>query len=93
MGTTHDHPDTADDPVLRRRERIRRLVGLAKRSGYTLLTVAIVVFFVALATDFTPAMATVISVALVVSCVLLAPSIVLGYAVRAADRDDREREH
>ena len=29
--------------------------------------------------------------ALVVACVLLAPSIILGYAVKAAERDDRER--
>ena len=28
---------------------------------------------------------------LVIGCVLLAPSIILGYAVKAADRDDRER--
>ena len=28
---------------------------------------------------------------LVIGCVLLAPSIVLGYAVKAAEREDRER--
>ena len=36
-------------------------------------------------------MATLVIVSLVVSFVLLAPSIVLGYAVKAADRDDAER--
>ena len=36
-------------------------------------------------------MATLVTVFLVVSFVLLAPSIVLGYAVKAAERDDRER--
>ena len=30
-------------------------------------------------------------VTLVAACVLLAPSIVLGYAVKAAEREDRER--
>ena len=37
------------------------------------------------------AMATLVIVCLVVSFVLLAPSIVLGYAVKAADREDAER--
>ena len=36
-------------------------------------------------------MATLIIVCLVVSFALLAPSIVLGYAVKAAERDDLER--
>ena len=40
---------------------------------------------------FTAVMATLVIISLVIGCVLLAPSIVLGYAVKAADRDDRER--
>ena len=36
-------------------------------------------------------MATLVIATLVVACVLLAPSIVLGYAVKAAEREDRER--
>ena len=81
----------ADDPVLRRREQIRRLVSVANRLGYLLLAIAVVVFFVALATGFTSTMAAIVVAALVASCVLLAPTIILGYAVKAADRDDRER--
>jgi hypothetical protein len=30
-------------------------------------------------------------VTLIAGCVLLAPAIILGYAVRAAEREDRER--
>jgi hypothetical protein len=30
-------------------------------------------------------------VTFVIGCVLLAPSIIVGYAVKAAERDDRER--
>ena len=36
-------------------------------------------------------MAGLVVAAMVAACVLLAPSIVLGYAVKAAERDDRER--
>jgi hypothetical protein len=36
-------------------------------------------------------MATLVTISFVIGCVLLAPSIILGYAVKAAERDDRER--
>ena len=81
----------ADDPIRRRRAQVARWTQLANRVGYVLLLVAIVLFFVALGTGFTATMAGLVVAALVVACVLLAPSIVLGYAVKAAERDDRER--
>jgi hypothetical protein len=83
-------PTSDDDPVRRRRERIRRFSALASRLGYFLLTVALVTFFVALATGFGATMATIVIAALVAASVLLVPAIVLGYAVKAADRADRE---
>ena len=36
-------------------------------------------------------MAAIITAALIAGCVLLAPAIILGYAVKAAEREDRER--
>ena len=81
----------SDDPVRRRRAQVQRLVSLATRTGYTILVIGIVVFFVALATEFNGAMAGVVVACLIVASILLAPAIVLGYAVKAADRDDRER--
>ena len=68
-----------------------RWTQLANRVGYLLLLLAIVLFFVALATGFSATMAGLVVAAMVAACVLLAPSIVLGYAVKAAERDDRER--
>jgi archaellum biogenesis protein FlaJ (TadC family) len=80
-----------DDPIRRRRAQVARWTSIANRTGYALLLVAVVLFFVALVTGFSGAMATLVVIALVAACVLLAPSIVLGYAVKAAERDDRER--
>lgn len=94
MGTNSAGPDpapAADDPVRRRRAQVQRAVSMASRTGYSILALGIVVFFVALATEFNGAMAGVVIGCLVVASVLLAPAIVLGYAVKAADRDDRER--
>jgi len=80
-----------DDPVLARRERIARYVALGKRVGYTALLVAIVAFFVGVATEFPPWTVATSIAGLAVSCVVLPLPIVFGYGVRAAAREDRER--
>ena len=78
-----------DDPVLARRARIGRLVALGQRVGYGLWLVAIVVFVVGAATRFRPVMVTVVMGCLALGSAVLAPSIVISYGVRAADRDER----
>jgi hypothetical protein len=80
-----------DDPVRARRAKVAQWTLLANRIGYVLLAVAVALFFVALMVGFNATLATLVIVTMVASFVLLAPSIVLGYAVKAADRDDRER--
>ena len=82
---------TPTTPSAIRRAQVARWTQLANRVGYVLLLIAIVLFFVALATGFSATMAGLVVAAMVAACVLLAPSIVLGYAVKAAERDDRER--
>jgi hypothetical protein len=81
---------SAHDPVAARRARIARWVGLAKRIGYTLLLLAVVGFVVAAITGFPSGVVTATVVALVAACVVLPVPIVLGYGVRAAEREDRE---
>ncbi|MFP5489155.1 MAG: hypothetical protein ACLGHQ_12720 [Acidimicrobiia bacterium] len=82
----------SDDPVLARRAKIAKLTLLANRVGYLFLALAMALFVLAFAFGFTATMATLIVVTLVVSFALLAPSIVLGYAVKAADRADAEHD-
>jgi hypothetical protein len=79
-----------DDPVAVRRAQIARWVGLAKRVGYALLLGAVVAFIVAAIAGFPSGMVTVTVVALVAACVVLPVPIVLGYGLRAAEREDRE---
>lgn len=80
-----------DDPVRARREQVARWTLLANRIGYLFLALATALFVVGFAVGFTPAMVTLVIVPLLISFVLLAPSIILGYAVKAAEREDRER--
>jgi hypothetical protein len=89
MRTVPTRPEPGQDPVLVRRARISRLVALAQRVGYSLWLVAIVVFVVGAVTDFRPAMVTIVVGCLAAGSALLAPSIVIGYGVKAADRADR----
>jgi len=87
-GLVSAHPD----PILERRAQIARLVQLAQRVGYTVLIIAIVAFAVGLATDFPSWLVTVSIVGLVAAIVILPIPIVLGYGVRAAERDERSAE-
>jgi hypothetical protein len=77
--------------VLARRRQIARAAELGQRAGYGLFGAAIVLFVAGFVAGFTPLVATLVVVALVVGSVLLAPAIIAGYAVKAADREDREQ--
>ncbi|HUP85343.1 MAG TPA: hypothetical protein VM143_06725 [Acidimicrobiales bacterium] len=80
----------SEDPVLARRAQLARLATNGKRIGYLFLLVAIAGFFAGLATSYAT-WGTVVIAALASCTVTLAPAIVLGYAVKAAAREDRER--
>jgi hypothetical protein len=80
---------SASDPVVARRARLARYVKLAKRIGYGALLVAIVAFALGLATGF-PGWLVGLSIGgLVASCVVLPVPIVMGYGIRAAEREER----
>jgi hypothetical protein len=81
---------SSSDPVAARRARIARWVGLAKRIGYGLLLLAVVAFVVAAVAGFPTWAVTVTVVALVGACIVLPVPIILGYGLRAAEREDRE---
>jgi hypothetical protein len=77
------------DPVRARRARIARGVGAARRIGYGALLVSMVAFVVAVATDFSSLWVNASIVSFVAACVILPVPIVLGYGIRAAEREDR----
>jgi hypothetical protein len=79
-----------NDPVLERRARIARWVSLGQRVGYGLFGLAVVAFIVGFAVGFEGWLTGLIVAALVVGSIVLAPAIVFGYGVRAADRADRD---
>lgn len=81
---------TESDPILVQRAKVQRLVNLGQRLGYLLYGVAIVVFLVGLLTDFNSTVAAIVTFGVVAGSVVLAPSILGAYMVKAAVRDDLE---
>jgi hypothetical protein len=80
----------AADPVRRRRAQVARLVSVGQRLGYGLFAVAVVAFFVGFVVGFDAAVVDLIVGTMIVGSLVLAPSIVFAYAVKAAERDDAE---
>ncbi len=79
------------DPVLAKRARIARLVSLGQRVGYGLFGVAIAAFIWGGVRGYSNSITWIVGVSMLVGSVILAPAIVFGYGVKAADRDDREQ--
>ncbi|MEQ1872480.1 MAG: hypothetical protein ABL953_02035 [Ilumatobacteraceae bacterium] len=79
------------DPVRARRQRIAKYTKLANRIGYLCWAVAIVTFIIGFVGSFNDTVSTIVITMMIVGSVLLAPAIILGYAIKAAEREDRER--
>ena len=79
-----------NDPVRARRAQVAKWTLLANRIGYLFMALAMSAFVMAFAFVFKGIIVTVVTASLIIGSVLLAPSIVLGYAVKAAEREDRE---
>ena len=82
-----------DDPVRIRRAKVARLVSIGRRLGYTLFLISMVVFAIAFSIGFDSPTVPIMVFCLVAGSIVLAPAIVFGYAVKAAEREDRLAGH
>jgi anaerobic C4-dicarboxylate transporter len=81
----------SEDPIVARRARIRRYVALAQRVGYGALGVAIVVFVIGASSGF-PGWSVAATIGALVAAIAVLPApIVVGYGLRAAEREDAAR--
>ena len=79
------------DLVRARRQRIAKYTKLANRIGYLCYAVAMATFIIGFVGSFNSTVSTIVIASLIVGSVLLAPAIVLGYGIKAAEREDRQR--
>lgn len=63
----------------------------ANRLGYLCFGIAIVTFVIGFIVSFNGTVSAIVITSMIIGSAFLAPAIVLGYAVKAAERDDRER--
>jgi hypothetical protein len=86
-----DRPDPEQpDPILVRRARYASWASTGQGVGYGLLAIAVIAFIAGFLTGF-PSVAVIITlVGLVGACVVLPPAIIAGYAVKAAEREERQ---
>jgi hypothetical protein len=78
-----------DDPILQRRAQALRLANAGQRLGYLLLGVAIVVFITGLLIGLNDVTTTIVVVCMAIAALVLGPAIILGYAAKAAEREER----
>lgn len=82
-------PDPTVDPVLAKRAAIARAVMIGQRVGYGLFALSMPLFFYGLITGYTSTLSTLIVGCLLVGSLILAPAIIFGYAVKAAEREEQ----
>jgi len=81
--------DPTDDEVLAHRARLATYVKVGKRVGYGLFAYAVVAFVFGAILGFAAWLVDSIIAAMLVGSVVLAPAIVFGYGIRAAEREER----
>ncbi len=88
--TTHEGTanEDATDPILERRAQFSRGADLGKRLGYTAFLVAMIAFFIGIFTGFNDTWGWIVIASLLIGSLFLLPAIIVGYAVKAADRED-----
>lgn len=76
------------DPVLARRDQARRAAQIGSRAGYLALAIACVAFVVGVFSGLPTWSVVVVLTGMAAATVCLIPAIILGYAVKAAEREE-----
>lgn len=79
------------DPVVARRARWARVASRGQQVGYGLVGLAVAGFAIGLVVGFENRLVvTVVGASLALTAVTLLPAIILGFAVEAAEREERD---
>jgi len=74
-----------------RRERASLIANTGRRIGYSIFFLSLIIFFIGFTVEFNNLVAKTLTVLLIVGSIVLAPSILLHYAVRGAEREEKEQ--
>jgi hypothetical protein len=73
---------------LRKRRKIAKTIAMIKRIGYSLLLLSIISFFLSSMLNYNRFLLLTSTFGLLIACVILPVPIVLGYGVKAAQREE-----
>ncbi len=74
-----------------RRERASLIANTGRRIGYSIFFLSLIIFVIGFTVEFNNLVAKTLTVLLIVGSIVLAPSILLHYAVRGAEREEKEQ--
>ena len=73
------------------RERASLIANTGRRIGYSIFFLSLIIFVIGFTVEFNNLVAKTLTVLLIVGSIILAPSILLHYAVRGAEREEKEQ--
>ena len=77
--------------LLMRRQQASLIANTGRKIGYSIFLLSLIIFAFGLTVEFNNLVAKTLTVLLLAGSVVLAPSILLHYAVRGAEREEKEQ--
>jgi len=74
-----------------RRKQASLIANTGRKIGYSIFLLALIIFTIGFTVEFNNLVAKTLTVLLIVGSIVLAPSILLHYAVRGAEREEKEQ--
>ena len=77
--------------LLIRRQQASLIANTGRKIGYSIFFLSLIIFAIGLTVEFNNLVARTLTVLLIMGSIVLAPSILLHYAVRGAEREEKEQ--
>ena len=77
--------------LLIRRQQASLIANTGRKIGYSIFFLSLIIFAIGLTVEFNNLVASTLTVLLILGSIVLAPSILLHYAVRGAEREEKEQ--
>ena len=77
--------------LLIRRQHASLIANTGRKIGYSIFFLSLIIFAIGLTVEFNNLVARTLTVLLILGSIVLAPSILLHYAVRGAEREEKEQ--
>ena len=74
-----------------RRKQASLIANTGRKIGYSIFFLSLIIFAIVFTVEFNNLVAKTLTVLLIVGSIVLAPSILLHYAVRGAEREEKEQ--